>query len=92
VREPDALDDAVARADLFRSRQAAFGAGRDPEALRFAASVVTAMTDGARGAVVGLPLPESPAVVCDEVGRIVPSPFDPRVAPAVSAAVAAVAE
>ena len=73
MREPDALDDAVARADLFRSRQAAFGAGRDPEALRFAASVVTAMADGARGAVVGLPLPESPAVVCDEVGRIVRS-------------------
>ena len=41
MREPDALDDAVARADLFRSRQAAFGAARDPEALRFAASVVT---------------------------------------------------
>ena len=51
MREPDALDDAVARADLFRSRQAAFGAGRHPEALRFAASVVTAMAADARGAV-----------------------------------------
>ena len=46
MREPDALDDAVARADLFRSRQAAFGPARHPEALRFAASVVT--RDGRR--------------------------------------------
>ena len=49
MREPDALDDAVARADLLRSRQAAFGPARDPRALRFAASVVTAMTESAGG-------------------------------------------
>ena len=51
MREPDALDDAVARADLFRSRQAAFGRARHPEALRFAASVPTAMSAdcGCRG-------------------------------------------
>jgi diguanylate cyclase (GGDEF)-like protein/PAS domain S-box-containing protein len=73
VREPDALDDAVARADLFRSRQAAFGPARSPDALRFAASVVTAMAEGAGAGVVNLRLPESPAVVCDNVGRIVRS-------------------
>jgi diguanylate cyclase (GGDEF)-like protein/PAS domain S-box-containing protein len=74
VREPDALDDAVARADLFRSRQAAFGRARHPEALRFAASVVTAMSAEARGAAVGdLALPDTPAVVCDNVGRILRS-------------------
>jgi len=73
VREPDALDDAVARADLFRSRQAAFGPARSPDALRFAASVVTAMAEGAGAGVVNLPLPESPAVVCDKLGRIVRS-------------------
>jgi diguanylate cyclase (GGDEF)-like protein/PAS domain S-box-containing protein len=74
VREPDALDDAVARADLFRSRQAAFGRARHPEALRFAASVVTAMSADARGAAVGdLALPDTPAVVCDNAGRIVRS-------------------
>ena len=73
MREPDALDDAVARADLFRSRQAAFGPARDPESLRFAASVITAMADGARAGVVDVPLPESPAVVCDRAGRIVRS-------------------
>jgi diguanylate cyclase (GGDEF)-like protein/PAS domain S-box-containing protein len=74
VREPDALDDAVARADLFRSRQAAFGAGRHPEALRFAASVASAMSAAPQGAAVGnLPLPEAPAVVCDPAGRILRS-------------------
>ena len=73
MREPDALDDAVARADLFRSRQAAFGPARSPDALRFAASVVTAMAEGAAAGVVNLPLPESPAVVCDNAGRIVRS-------------------
>ena len=73
MREPDALDDAVARADLFRSRQAAFGRARHPEALRFAASVVTAMSADPCGAVGDLALPDTPAVVCDHAGRIVRS-------------------
>jgi diguanylate cyclase (GGDEF)-like protein/PAS domain S-box-containing protein len=76
VTEPDALDAAVARADLFRSRQAAFGPARHPDALRFAASVVTAMTAAPQNAAVGdLPLPESPAVVCDHADRIMRSNF-----------------
>ena len=74
MREPDALDDAVARADLFRSRQAAFGPARHPEALRFAASVVSAMSSASPSAAVGnLPLPDVPAVVCDHADRIVRS-------------------
>lgn len=74
MREPDALDDAVVRADLYRSRQAAFGPARHPEAVRFAESVARAVGDGSRRPAVGeLPLPAAPAVVCDPVGRIVAS-------------------
>ena len=74
MREPDALDDAVARADLFRSRQAAFGPAQHPEAVRFAADVARAVAGGPRRAAVGrLPLPDTPAVVCDGAGRVVRS-------------------
>ncbi len=77
MREPDARSGAVARADLFRSRQAALGRARHPEALRFAASVASAMSEPSaapRPAAVGdLPLPDGPAVVCDHAGRIVRS-------------------
>ncbi len=72
MREPDALDDAVARADLFRSRQAAFGPTQHPDAARFAADVARAVAGGHRGAAVGrLLLPDTPAVVCDAAGRVV---------------------
>jgi diguanylate cyclase (GGDEF)-like protein/PAS domain S-box-containing protein len=74
VREPDALDDAVARADLYRSRQAAFGPAHHPEAIRFAETVARAVGDTVpRPAVSAMPLPDAPAVVCDGSGRIVRS-------------------
>ncbi len=74
MREPDALDDAVARADLYRSRQAAFGPALHPEAIRFADSVARAVAVPSRGPAIGaLPLPDAPAVVCDRSGLIVAS-------------------
>jgi diguanylate cyclase (GGDEF)-like protein/PAS domain S-box-containing protein len=71
VREPDALDDAVARADLFRSRQAAFGPAHHPEAIHFAETVARAVAVPSRGPVGAFPLPDTAAVVCDGSGRIV---------------------
>ena len=50
MREPDALDDAVARADLFRSRQAAFGAARAPRSAAVRRQRGAAMAGGPRGA------------------------------------------
>ncbi|HEY0816707.1 MAG TPA: bifunctional diguanylate cyclase/phosphodiesterase [Pseudonocardia sp.] len=74
MREPDALDDAVARADLFRSRQAAFGSAHHPEAMAFAENVARAIAVPSGGTAVGaLPLPDAAAVVCDRSGLIMAS-------------------
>ena len=74
MREHDALDDAVARADLFRSRQAAFGAGAStpkrcgspPASSRRWPTARAAPSSASRS-------PNPPRSVCDEVGRIVRS-------------------